>query len=362
MRQEVRNIILTGAIGLYFIAMFIICLISPDKDISKSERRPLSTRPKLSMESLASGSYMSDFESYVLDQFPARDSFRSINSWAYLKLFCHTDVNDLFVYDGSIVKLEYPYNQESVKKAVKVFDKIYDMYLKDKSANVYISVIPDKNYFVSDRLRLDYDRMIADLNVEWAEYIDIMDSLTLDDYYKTDTHWKQERLFDTVMPVLADRMSLVLEPEYNMRRVADDFYGVYYGQLGLKTDADEMYIAESDVLDNAVVYDWQNNESISIYNEDKLKSDDAYETYLSGPLSVVTIDNPMAMTDRELVMFRDSYGSSIAPFFVNTYKRITLVDIRYIPSEYVGRFVDFDGCDVLFLYSASVLNHSETIK
>ena len=84
--------------------------------------------------------------------------------------------------------------------------------------------------------------------------------------------------------------------------------------------------------------------------------------FLSGPISLVTIENPGARTDKKLVIFRDSFGSSIAPLLTGGYAEITLADIRYIHPDLLEQFVDFEGCDVLFLYSTLVLNHSETIK
>ena len=44
------------------------------------------------------------------------------------------------------------------------------------------------------------------------------------------------------------------------------------------------------------------------------------------------------------------------------YASITLVDIRYISPQMLGQFISFTNQDVLFLYSTSVLNNSETIK
>ena len=84
--------------------------------------------------------------------------------------------------------------------------------------------------------------------------------------------------------------------------------------------------------------------------------------FLSGSLSLITIKNPNAQTDRKLVMFRDSFGSSIAPLLTSGYAQIDLVDIRYIHPDLLWQFVDFEGCDVLFLYSTLVLNNSDTIK
>jgi len=81
--------------------------------------------------------------------------------------------------------------------------------------------------------------------------------------------------------------------------------------------------------------------------------------FLGGSLSLVTIDNPNAQSDKRLVLFRDSFGSSIAPLLVDEYQQVTLVDIRYLAPEMLGQFLDFEGCDVLFLYSTLVLNHSE---
>ena len=87
-----------------------------------------------------------------------------------------------------------------------------------------------------------------------------------------------------------------------------------------------------------------------------------YEVFLSGSRSLLTIENPNASTDRELIIFRDSFGSSIAPLLVKDYAKVTLVDIRYIQIDVLDRFLTFEGQDVLFLYSTLVLNNSSTIK
>ena len=89
---------------------------------------------------------------------------------------------------------------------------------------------------------------------------------------------------------------------------------------------------------------------------------DPYEMFLSGSLSLLTIENPKGEKGKKLIVFRDSFGSSIAPLLISGYEQITLVDIRYIPREHLGRYIDFTGCDVLFLYSTMVLNHSETLR
>ena len=95
---------------------------------------------------------------------------------------------------------------------------------------------------------------------------------------------------------------------------------------------------------------------------EKLNGNDPYDVYLSGATALLTVENPNARTDKELVVFRDSFGSSMIPLLVKDYKTVTVVDIRYLAGDYVGSFVDFHGQDVLFLYSCLVLNNSSTLK
>ena len=84
--------------------------------------------------------------------------------------------------------------------------------------------------------------------------------------------------------------------------------------------------------------------------------------FLSGAVSVLEVENPAAETDRELIVFRDSFGSSLVPLLVPGYAKVTLLDTRYIPTEYLNQFVEFGSQDVLFLYSPLVLNNSVMLK
>ena len=123
-----------------------------------------------------------------------------------------------------------------------------------------------------------------------------------------------------------------------------------------------MYTMENSLISACTVYNHETKETTSVYNMDKLESRDLYDVYLSGATPLLTIDNPNAETDRELIVFRDSFGSSLTPLLLKSYKTVTLVDIRYLASDYLGQFVDFHGQDVLFLYSTLVLNNSGTLK
>ena len=157
-------------------------------------------------------------------------------------------------------------------------------------------------------------------------------------------------------------MGISFDAKYQVKEAEPSFYGVYYGQAALPMEADVLYTLHNDLLDGCKVYNYETNQYGGIYDEEKLKGKDPYETYLSGPVSLLRIENPQAETDQELIVFRDSFGSSLTPLLVQGYKTVTLVDVRYISGSMLSRFIDFHGQDVLFLYSTLLLNQSLGMK
>ena len=238
--------------------------------------------------------------------------------------------------------------------------------MKDTNVHVYYSMIPDKNYFLAEQHgypTLDYDVLREKLHIglDYMQYIDIFPLLSIGDYYDTDTHWRQDCIVD-VAKHLADAMGTDIDTVYTTQELDNPFYGVYYGQLGLPVDADRITYLINDTLANCIVYDHQNGREMSVYDMEKATDRDPYEMFLGGSLAVITIDNPNANTDKELVIFRDSFGSSIAPLLVEGYAKITLLDARYLHQNMIGNFVTFDNQDVLFLHSTSVLNNEIAFK
>lgn len=364
--KKIRHILCVTIVSLVAAVMTLSAWLSPARDFSDSERRKLAQFPTLSVSTLLDGSFMTKFESYTQDQFPLRDHFRTLKAFTAYYLFGQSDNNDIYIEDGYAAKLEYPLDEDSLSNAADRFQYVYDTYLAGKDMNVYLSIIPDKSYFLAQEngyLRMDYDTLFATMQqrMDYAEYIDITGHLDVSDYYKTDTHWRQEKLTD-VAGVLASGMGVTLNGSYTEETLDVPFYGVYYGQASLPMPAETIVYLTNDMLSGCVVTNYENGAVGGIYDWEKAEGKDPYEFFLSGPVSLLTIENPNATTERELIVFRDSFGSSIAPLLAEGYAKITLVDIRYLRSDFLSRFIEFNNQDVLFLYSTLVLNNSETIS
>ncbi len=363
--ERKANKIISLFMTVLLLGMSVLCWLTPSKDFSESERRILSKFPTVTIQNIFSGKFMSDFESYASDQFPLRDSFRTIKALVNMYVFRQSTNNDIYIKDGYISKAEYPLNEQSVKTAGQKIEYVYNKYLKDTNTKNYFSVIPDKNYFLQDKntLNFDYDEMVSQLRdeTEFLNYIDIFPTLSLESFYKTDTHWRQEKILNTAQK-LGKEMGVELKSAYKENILNKEFFGVYHGQSALPLPGEELVYLTNSHTENAKVFDYQNNKEISVYDMEKAMDKDPYEIYLSGSLSLITIENENASSDKELVIFRDSFGSSIAPLFTEAYKKITVVDIRYIHPDVLKNYIEFDNQDVLFLYSTLVLNNSETIK
>lgn len=354
-------------IGFVYAGLTLSVWFSPEKEFSDSERRKLAQLPKPSCAAISDGSFMKDFEKYTQDQFPLRNAFRGLKAVTTYDVLGQLDNHGIYVKNGYAAKLEYPLNTDSLAYAADRFGYIYEKYLADKPVNIYLSIVPDKSFFLAKEngyLSMNYEELfhLMQEQMSYAEYIDLTGTLELADYYKTDSHWRQERLRDTAA-VLAEGLgaSLSGEDSYTKQALDVPFYGVYCGQSALPLPAETMYYLTGDVLDDCVVTNHEDGTTGGIYNMDKAAGKDPYEMFLSGPRSLITIENPDCESDKELIVFRDSFASSIAPLLAEAYARITLVDIRYLRADFLDRFIGFEDQDVLFLYSTSVLNHSETM-
>lgn len=361
MKDKVKNVLVTIVFLGIIITFCIINIVKEDSLISISERRKLASFPEMSTSKIFMGTFFTNLDKYVTDQFVAREGFRKLKVKTELNVFRKKDYNDLYEYNGYLIEKIYPLNESSVNNVVNKITNIQSTYLT-KDNNVYFTIVPDKNYFVNeDNLKLDYSKlesiMISGIN---AKYINIMDKLELNDYYKTDSHWKQENI-QKVASVILDTMENKVRTTYEQEYVTT-FTGTYAGRLPVTSKRDNIIVLNNSIIENAKVYNYEKNIDIQVYDYTKINSLDKYDMYLSGAVSILTIENSKIDSDKELIVFRDSYGSSLVPLFISSYKKITVVDTRYISSKLLNKYITFDSQDVLFMYSTLLINNSYTLK
>ena len=274
---------------------------------------------------------------------------------------------EVYVYEGYAVSTEAGYDRKSLDYAARKLRQLYDSDLTGNAGHIYLSVIPDKGSFTEPPVgytpasaQETAEALLAQL--DFVQYADITSGLSLEDYYRTDPHWRQECLISTAQ-TLAQAMGVPLAGDLQENTVDAPFYGAYAEKAGEPLAADTLRYLTGEVLDACTVYDYETERQETLYDLSAVETDTPYDLYLQGSRSLLRIDSPLAATDKTLVVFRDSFGSSLIPLLAESYRTVYAVDIRYLSSQLLGRFLTPDGSeDVLFLYSTMVLQNSRTLK
>ena len=270
-----------------------------------------------------------------------------------------------YILDSNIFEKTEEINENAITNNIGKINNIYENYLKNM--NVFFAMIPNKEYYLnnSEDENSEFESIeeftINKLN-ENIENIELYDTLDLASFYKTDMHWKQESLDKTVERIALNMNVEKIETNYESKSLGD-FYGSYYKQINDNTiKPDELIYLTNSTIENSIVYNVEKEREEPVYNEEVVnETNNKYDLFLSGAAAIQQIKNTEANNGKKLILFRDSFGSSITPLLISNYEEILLVDIRYVNSNLLSNYIDFNeykNQDVLFLYNTRVINKS----
>lgn len=349
---------------LFIFGFGLALLILPDREFSEQENRYLTQFEAPTLDSVfgENGEFMADFEKYVNDQFPLRDQWIQLKAWSE-RLSGKQENNKVYFGGEEQQTLFAQYTKPSdLEQRVD--------YVNQLGANVdvpvYFALIPDKTWVWADRLPagaplVDDGSTIRDaqgLVSEDVNFIDLTDALQGDDvFYRTDHHWTTMGAYQGYSALMStmNGSCTILESEPTL--VSDRFYGTTWSSSGAGwVRPDEMYtwVPEGGYTGNTTVtrYPSGQPEEGQFYDLSKLEVKDKYSMFLGGNQGLCVIKNPDAQGGKLLVI-RDSYADSLAPFLSLDYQEVHLFDLRYNLMSLKQYVADNDIDQVLVLYSNS---------
>ncbi len=365
-------------LGLVFVVIlaffFIANIVKRERDTSDLENRSLAQRPAITWQSVSSGTFMDRFESYVSDQFFARNVFREIDT-GFSRFGGSREENDV---------LRGKHRQLMENIAVPEADLLSEdvtglnSYVQTfPDVSTHILLVPDAATILPDQLPMfatvaDQENLFRELQAQLDEGIIWMDALTSLEshtqeklFYQTDNHWTTQGAYDVFMDTASDLG--IEDPEsisYEERCVAYDFNGTLSSTSGFMPaykESIDVFLPEDDMTFYLVNYDEETREIPSIYSTDALDTRDKYAVFMGGNHSLVTIDSAVD-NDRVLLVVKDSFANCFIPFLIPYYNRIVVVDPRY----YVGTIEDvtysYGVTDTLFLYSGNTFFTDTNLK
>ena len=361
-QTRLQNILTRGFVIL--LACFVLLnVVRKDREFSEAENRMLAQKPKFTVEAVMSGKFMSEFESYVSDQFFGR------NQWISMKLLedkilGKRESNGVYLGKNGYL-MEIPdmpdwENTEKNAQAIAAFAQ------RHTNLPVYMCLVPNAAHVMKSRRpanapvrdqQADIDKVmeLTQNSVHRIDATSILNEHAQEPlYYRTDHHWESLGAYYTFQEIASAMAIPDPETEYNIYTVANDFEGTLASKSGDHGSLDtiEVYEPKNKAIDYIVSYVEEGTRTPSVYDSSCLKEKDKYTVFFGGNHARVDIKTTLS-EKRNLLIFKDSYANSLVPFLLPYYQNIIMVDPRYFYDN-VDKIVENNSItEVLFLYNVN---------
>ena len=356
-------------IGRFFliivIAIAVINIIVPSKDISEEENRKLASKPKLTFNGIVTGTYMDKFEEYLSDQFVGRNELRTFKVAAE-RLGGEKKINDVFIgkHKQLLEDIVEP-EEKNISNNIKAINKVADKY---KHINFNMMLVPDAANVLKEDLpalaeTVDQTALMNRVKKQLSDSIEWIDATkTLNEhkkekiYYKTDHHWTSLGAF-YVFRDAAPKLGIKedVSSMFIPYTVSLDFNGTLASMSGCRLDEKEqidIYVPKDMENDVIVTYEQEQKKTTTLYDRSKLDTRDKYGVFLGGNSPLIDIRTLSPKSDRLLIV-KDSFANCFVPFLTPFYREIVMVDPRYYTGSFSELIDVYNITDVLFLYSGN---------
>ena len=354
------SIFITALFCAFIFGFGIAHFILPDRDFSEQENRYLSQFKAPTSDTLRSGKFMENFEDYISDQFPLRDQWIQLKALSERALGKQENNAVYFGADGQTLFAQFTkLSEEELAQRVGYVNALAD----NVDVPVYFSLVPDKSYVWADRLPANAPNVDDGSTNETAKsmigqrvnFIDLYPAMYGDGvFYRTDHHWSTIGAYQGYAALRSGMGGSVTVPDYDPTLVSDSFYGTTWSSCGagwVKPDEMHIWVPEGAFL--VTRYPEGAPIESTLYDLSKLEIKDKYSMFLGGNQPLCIIRNPFVEGRKNLLVIRDSYSDSLAPFLALDYQEVHLFDLRYNNTSLKQYVADNGIGQVLVLYSAS---------
>ena len=371
----------TGALCVLIIVCFLLCLFSaglvmlctPDKAQSENENRVLAQRPALTWATLTDGSFMREFETYLTDQFPQRDTWVSLRS-LLATLTGSREQNGVYrTNSGFLLEKQTPVDpaqQKTVVTAIRKFLK------KNKGLKSGMILAPNASELLKDEMPYglrqpsqqqqlkEIHEQLKGVNLKWVSCLKQFETENLHTlYYRTDHHWTTRAAFRAFLGLNNAWKLGAKEELYTFYPVATDFSGTLASTFGVRTlqDTVEVCIPQRSRGKYTVYYESQGKKTATCFDKEKLQQKNKYEVFFGGNFDKLLISTTVN-TENALLVFKDSYANCLLPMLTPYYSKIVVIDPRYFSDSLSAVMDETTFTHVLFLYNLNTFLEDQSLS
>ena len=355
--------------SVFFVGMFLLDCVTPDRTVSELENTTLTQRPKVTAQILSSAGlnrFFNDYTQYTKDQIPGRDAWISLQSFVETALLQKTQSGGVLLgAEGQMFDRTYglvsseertlPRNIAAVASlAARCPGKVYVM-VAPAASSIYPERVPAHAPLLQEESYLG--QIQAAVEQAGGVYLPLKDALSAHKdeyiYYRTDHHWTTQGAYYAYSELCG---ALGLEPfDRAVHTAVDvpDFYGTFYSRA-------RTWNAQPDTL---TYYDLDNpltiytvtgpgmpteGQTTGLYDLDKLDVYDKYAAFLHGNNGLSRVEGD---GEGRILVIKDSYANSFVPFLTANYAQIDVVDLRNYNYGLDGLITENGYDQILVLYS-----------
>ena len=348
---------------LFLVFVFCMDMTSTNRQFSEMENRVLNQKPKFTVESLVANEYTMDYEEYVNDQFIWRDGWITLKSVSETALQKIENNGVALGEEGYMFEKYTALDREQLDKNIAF---VQEYLAKYPNQQVTLAVIPNSYEVLAEKVPEGFPNvaqqpliaeMYSRIEAENLSKLELFPVLDAHDgeyiYYRTDHHWTTAGAYYAYAAYAESKGLTPVPPEELAPYAAqtEGFYGTYYSKAK-SYNAQPDIITRYDLPVESVNIDGKDYDGM--YDTSKLAVRDKYASFLWGNHGLTRIvANSNAENPTRVLLIKDSYGNSLAPFLTLNYDEVWVVDLRHVFSlsavlEMAGG-EPFD--DVLLMYN-----------
>ena len=367
MKKNIKDIVVIVVFLILIFGLTILSLIKKPVTFSENENRYLEQKPKFSFKALFDGSFTSDYETFITDQFVFRDAWIGLKTRAEL-LTLRKDINGVYFCDDGYLCEKHDsttFKTEQAETNINAFTEFVNKYAKRfGKENFQAILVPTASEVLYDKLPAfanPYDQN------EWFERIDDLvpegylynayDALKAHDneyiFYKTDHHWTTLGAYYTYVEWCKNTgLTPYLLSDFEVETCTEEFLGTLDSKVNVDIDADTMFLYHlKQDIEYKLTYNMTNDIRDSLYYYDGLEGKDKYTVYMGGNYAIVDIETNVK-NGKTLLVLKDSFAHSFVPFAANHYERVVMLDLRYYNIFDADSFIEqYNVTDMLVLYN-----------
>lgn len=372
--MNVLSIIMTALFSLIIVSVSLFFVFSSDKEMSESENRVLAQRPALTFSSLADGSFMTDFESWLADQFPLREKIIQLKTEAD-RLVGIKEENGVYIgKNGFLFEKQSSYNSEKMNG---VFSTLNSFSKKNKSIKTAFVLSPNSSALLSQYLPSFVAEESQKSQLKAAEealskgkiqFIDCYSVFEKQEdkeklFYKTDHHWTSHAALEAFRALMKNWKIDISKTKFEFQTVSSSFQGTLASSSQVRdvSDSVEICFPSEPKVSSVLYYEAQGTKTASYFDKSKLENKNHYEVFMGGNFDKIIISTS-AETENALLILKDSYANCMIPMFAPFFSKIVVVDPRYCSDKLSEIMKDYDFSHMAFIYNLNTFLEDTSLE